>query len=1144
MNISKDKKIKIEYGEEQFYQILPVDNVGTVKEYLFPLKPDSLSDDDCVFVSHLGSDTNLGMRNSPLKTIEAAIGKLTPQINKIVVLDNSVYKENLKDVNLSSLNGIYKDSEEKTPKLLQDILKDDDEYTNENSIFLGENINWNPKNVGETGAAGGQIAYVNDDWESFDWDYIELMPLSTELDGRYSAGFDQFECPATLPDFPGGQNTSVGLGQALVYTQSFVDFFTNKGSGPTWDNRANNPFFVANEFVYEANGDIFSDFAIPTIAELNIIYNNLVIPGIADWNYEQTGEENRYWSSSRQENLVLPSINNQVWSKVFNDPGQTAFSTYNKDYKTRFIRYGSFGIRPDGTKEKPYTNINDAISSITLNKQNIMILSDGNYTVFDETLPANLKNITVFPGVQAYINFICRDSLTAPLNTLNFTSAFNKVGPSGSKDRTINRYISVNRILHGSDFNVISQVTNNSGSRREPAFAEEVVVDCFIENRERIFIQKFNSDESGDVYDNNIYSNNLNITYSVLRKSLQERFLGAVRRGPVAKFLNQNILLWSLDSGYETYVYHDLGPSNHTSDNLPQRKNELFLSFFNSDASEIRRLDISQFYDEDYGYFVYFGNNNLYLIKSDGTAYRKCTSIENNTWGNNITNPNVFELEGDYVGSWTRTYKNVVVDYDSEKIYISPREGFQQYSYLSVYDFNFNKLYSVNSLLVPTSVSKGPLFKIDEYFASPFDDEIGFNFGKYNELDLGKPTKSIEFEMKGPVIANRTQSFLQRNGIVTYSFRGNTDDNDILDYWISDNEYTPPVIPSFHVYGYGTGSGLTCSDFKIQNANIGSNLLLTYKADLIDSSGNIDFRYNNFTNIDSNISFIKCGKAILMNNLINNKTNVLEAVGNDCIIKRNIISSKIGSGIKITGNSANINYNTFFECNNAIVLVGNDGSEIVNNNILSLIINHGIDTTNPLTFNYCIIDGNVGDNISGIGNVLTPPYFINAGEFGSEFINLRLRKKVDGFSVNSAGINQSEDFIDIGAYYELTFFSGILSKSIIITKPEKIEIGYQPINVVNRQMPSGKYDSYRLNNSEYFSLSWFGLSNDDFEKLREVWLDEKNSVSIFFNPLSEPYVSYSTTIEYDNISASSKDWFDNQYLKRDVNIVFRRKLNG
>jgi hypothetical protein len=128
--------------------------------------------------------------------------------------------------------------------------------------------------LGDTGPAGGLIFYINPNYATDGWRYLEAAPFDQSAGAKWG-------CFRTA--IPGARGTAVGTGK-----QNTIDIEAACSTpGTAADLCAN----------FSLNG--FSDWFLPSIDELTQIYLNLKVTGVCDFGDRGIADNFNYWSSSQ-----------------------------------------------------------------------------------------------------------------------------------------------------------------------------------------------------------------------------------------------------------------------------------------------------------------------------------------------------------------------------------------------------------------------------------------------------------------------------------------------------------------------------------------------------------------------------------------------------------------------------------------------------------------------------------------------------------------------------------------------------------------------------------------------------------------------------------------------------------------------------
>jgi len=132
--------------------------------------------------------------------------------------------------------------------------------------------------VGTMGPAGGLVFYDKGSY-SDGWRYLEMAPEETDMK-EMAWGGSGIEI----------KNTSPNIGTGLENTKIIISLIGNndKKQGSSY------PALLCDSLVY--NG--FEDWFLPSIEELKLIYNNLIVPEIGGFTKNAYGSIYSLWSST------------------------------------------------------------------------------------------------------------------------------------------------------------------------------------------------------------------------------------------------------------------------------------------------------------------------------------------------------------------------------------------------------------------------------------------------------------------------------------------------------------------------------------------------------------------------------------------------------------------------------------------------------------------------------------------------------------------------------------------------------------------------------------------------------------------------------------------------------------------------------
>jgi hypothetical protein len=130
----------------------------------------------------------------------------------------------------------------------------------------------------DTGPAGGLIFYINPNYETDGWRYLEAAPVETEWVGKEWGGY--------MTDIEGTE-TSIGTGMnntGIIVAELNKIGQTGKAAQLCYDLEVQN------------NSTTYNDWFLPSKDELEQIYLNLIWAGVGGF---ATGNSDYYWSSSQ-----------------------------------------------------------------------------------------------------------------------------------------------------------------------------------------------------------------------------------------------------------------------------------------------------------------------------------------------------------------------------------------------------------------------------------------------------------------------------------------------------------------------------------------------------------------------------------------------------------------------------------------------------------------------------------------------------------------------------------------------------------------------------------------------------------------------------------------------------------------------------
>jgi hypothetical protein len=167
--------------------------------------------------------------------------------------------------------------------------------------------------IGDTGPAGGIIFYINPNYPSDDWHYLEAAPSDQSSSIMW---FSDIMYTSENYIATGAKSTAIGTGKSN--TQIIVNI---QGEG-----------IYAVQLCNDLKLGGYDDWFLPSRDELNLLYENLHLKGLGGFN-QGDGEE-YYWSSSESadDDEVL-----YAWQQSFKDSEQEEDNKW-YEYRVRAIR--------------------------------------------------------------------------------------------------------------------------------------------------------------------------------------------------------------------------------------------------------------------------------------------------------------------------------------------------------------------------------------------------------------------------------------------------------------------------------------------------------------------------------------------------------------------------------------------------------------------------------------------------------------------------------------------------------------------------------------------------------------------------------------------------------------------------------------
>lgn len=178
------------------------------------------------------------------------------------------------------------------------------------------------------------------------WRYLEVAPHDVEINGnkifvfglqRNNPDGENLFSNGTTDYILGTDNaedgtcTGVSIGTGAANTVKLVNAMGFRAYSSSWGEYST-PYYaakVANDFVY---GD-YDDWFLPSLDELEILYNNLIRNGIGDFKLKEF-----YWSSSEFTKLYLYDYPADTAWALYTGSGSMDYHLRSSDFRIRCIR--------------------------------------------------------------------------------------------------------------------------------------------------------------------------------------------------------------------------------------------------------------------------------------------------------------------------------------------------------------------------------------------------------------------------------------------------------------------------------------------------------------------------------------------------------------------------------------------------------------------------------------------------------------------------------------------------------------------------------------------------------------------------------------------------------------------------------------
>ncbi|MBP7551975.1 MAG: InlB B-repeat-containing protein [Spirochaetes bacterium] len=255
-------------------------------------------------------------------------------------------------------------------------------------------------NLRDTGPAGGIIFYINPNYQTDGWRYLECAPASTEWTSKVWGGFGT--------SVNGADGTAIGTGELNT-----LNIVTQFGDTEVTDYAAKSCYYL------EFGG--YDDWFLPSRDELNLMYVNLHSQSVGGFgNYD-------YWSSSETSNIY-------AWIKDFYSGSQGSYAK-DSDCRVRAIRAFSDNESPTTTSTTTSTSTTTTTTSSSSTSTITTTSTIPNFIVsFDSQGGSSVESQTIY----------CQGYVTEPPNPIKVGCTF--IGWYKDEDFTASWIFDVNTV--------------------------------------------------------------------------------------------------------------------------------------------------------------------------------------------------------------------------------------------------------------------------------------------------------------------------------------------------------------------------------------------------------------------------------------------------------------------------------------------------------------------------------------------------------------------------------------------------------------------------------------------------------------------------------------------------------------------------
>lgn len=206
------------------------------------------------------------------------------------------------------------------------------------------------------------------------------------------------------------------------------------------------------------------------------------------------------------------------------------------------------------------------------------------------------------------------------------------------------------------------------------------------------------------------------------------------------------------------------------------------------------------------------------------------------------------------------------------------------------------------------------------------------------------------------------------------------------------------------------------------------------------------------------------------------------------------------------------NHNDFLYNYGTIKLLNNNDDVQIKNSIFYMNTN-GVDAQNTGIVVENSIYSDTITNASLDATVLNSnPLYINLGIQDKQTIDLNLKTKMTGYSLDTPAYKLADDNTNAGSIICIYIGEKYEYTTITLPKPFAIDISYKSINpTLNIKT------NYVTREGLYYEiyLKWETLLNEDVEKIINMYKSESSKIKVYYNPITKPEEFDMYTLVYD-----------------------------